>query len=151
VKLTLLFRASEHGFLASEFHRLCDGKVPTITLVKAANGRMAAAYIGVDWGRPWGHTSNPRGFLASIDEGYTLQKHPSNNRGHVFSYQEYGPCFGLGLFLSNRCDENESSYSILGHYYRYGPEGMEPSSLFGSRNFRVLEYEVYQVEIRAIV
>jgi hypothetical protein len=35
VKLSLLYRASEHGFRAREFHRLCDKKGPTITLVKA--------------------------------------------------------------------------------------------------------------------
>jgi hypothetical protein len=66
VKMTLLFRASERGFLATEFHRVCDGKGPTITLVRADNGMMAAAYNDVDWGRPWGRASNPQGFLASI-------------------------------------------------------------------------------------
>jgi hypothetical protein len=38
VMLTLLYRASEHNFRASEFHRLCDRKGPTITLVRAVNG-----------------------------------------------------------------------------------------------------------------
>jgi hypothetical protein len=65
VKLNLLYRASEHGFLANEFYRLCDGKGPTITLVKAENGRIAAAYSGVDWGH-YGFTPDLRGFLASI-------------------------------------------------------------------------------------
>jgi hypothetical protein len=66
VKLTLLFRASEYGFRSSDFHRMCDRKGPTITIVKAENGPMAAAYSGVDWGL-WG-ALNPRGFLASIAE-----------------------------------------------------------------------------------
>jgi hypothetical protein len=48
IKMTLIFRASEHGFLATEFHRVCDGKGATVTLVKAWNERMAAAYNSVN-------------------------------------------------------------------------------------------------------
>jgi hypothetical protein len=79
VKLTLLFRASEHVFLASEFHRLCGGKGPTITLIKAANGRMAAAYKGGSWDQNGPRLCpNPQGFLASIVDD------PEANGGHSF-------------------------------------------------------------------
>jgi hypothetical protein len=147
VKLTLLFRASEHEFLASEFHRLCDRKGPTITLVRADNGRMAAAYNGVDWGRPWGRASNPQGFLASIVNdpgairGYSLQKYAATDGASVYSHPHWGPDFGGSLFISNRCNENENSYSFR----------VNPKSLFGVRDFRVLEYEVFHVEIQTIV
>jgi hypothetical protein len=33
----LLFRASEHGYSCSEFHRLCDDKGPTMVFVKTPN------------------------------------------------------------------------------------------------------------------
>jgi hypothetical protein len=50
VKLKSCYRASEHDFLASEFHRLCDGKGATITLVKDSNDKIAAAYNSESWG-----------------------------------------------------------------------------------------------------
>jgi hypothetical protein len=55
------------------------------------------------------------------------------------------------MSISNRCNENENSYSILGTRNGYGPEGVHPSTLFGVQDFRVLEYEVFQVEIQDIV
>ncbi len=30
----LLYRGSDHEFKANDFHRLCDGKGPTVTLFK---------------------------------------------------------------------------------------------------------------------
>jgi hypothetical protein len=35
---TLIFRASEHGFSAAAFHRMCDGAAPSYVLVKADTG-----------------------------------------------------------------------------------------------------------------
>jgi hypothetical protein len=157
IKLTLLFRASEHRFLASEFHKRCDRQGATITLVNAENGRMAAAYSGVDWGlQPWGCTANPRGFLASIAEdpgaieGYSLYKYAANEEGSVLSHPNRGPWFGAGLVITNRCHENEYSSSHIG-MGGYGDKGVDPFFLFGSYLFRVLEYEVFQVEIQTIV
>jgi hypothetical protein len=157
VKLTLLFRASEHEFLASEFHRLCDRKGPTITLVKAANGRVVAAYNGVGWGHQPLSTPNPQGFLASIVDdpeaigGYSHQKYADNDGAYVFSSRFWGPHFGRSFSIDDRCNENENSYSILGSRNGYGQVGVDPSSLFGVEDFRVLEYEVFQVEIESIV
>jgi hypothetical protein len=73
---------------------------------------MAGAYNGESWGQ-LGDLPNPRGFLASIDESYTLQKHPAKDRGRVFSYPLWGPFFGNGLSIADICHENEGSYSIL--------------------------------------
>jgi hypothetical protein len=157
LKFTLLFRASEHGFLSSRFHRFCDGKGPTVTLIKARNGRMAAAYNGGSWGRGLRRSRNPRGFLASIVEdpgairGYSFQKYVANDHGYVYSHPDLGPVFGYSLCISNKCNENEMSQSILGTRCGYGPEGVDRSALFGVEDFRVLEYEVFQVEIQDIV
>jgi hypothetical protein len=38
----LLYKASDHGFTAREFHLRCDGKGPTITIIKVKDG----PYIG---------------------------------------------------------------------------------------------------------
>jgi hypothetical protein len=120
VKLTLLFRASEHGFRASEFHSLCNGKGATVTLVKAGNGRMAAAFSGVDWVLQAIRTPNPRGFLTSIVDypaeigGFSLHKYAANDGAPVYSYRFWGPNFGNGLSIRDRCNVDERSRSHLG-------------------------------------
>jgi hypothetical protein len=49
IKRNRLFRGSEHGFSAAAFHRLCDNQGPTVVLIKAKNGRVAAGYSYVSW------------------------------------------------------------------------------------------------------
>jgi hypothetical protein len=109
VKLKLCFRASEHDFLASEFHRLCDGKGATITLVKDSTDKMAAAYNGVSWvsGRPYSVAiPNPQGFLASIIEGpeegggYVFKKYAAIASTLALSYSGFGPCFEVDFRVS---------------------------------------------------
>jgi len=46
----LLFRATRDGFSAEAFHRLCDGKGPTLSLFKCKNGRLCGGFTAVSWG-----------------------------------------------------------------------------------------------------
>ena len=46
-RATLLYRASRDSFAASAFHRLCDAKGGTVTLVHVANGSLFGGYAGV--------------------------------------------------------------------------------------------------------
>jgi hypothetical protein len=154
VKLRLCYRASEHDFLASEFHRLCDGKGATITLVKGSTDKMAAAYNSVSW-RVGGYTLNPSGFQVSIAEGpeegggYVFKKYAAIASTMAMSYFGSGPCFEKGMFLSDRCNENIGSFSTIYLQEGYIREGMtEREYLLGSKSgFRVSEYEVFQVEL----
>jgi hypothetical protein len=65
VKLSLLYHALEHGFRAAAFHRVCDRKGPTITLVKAVNDPMAAFYNSWNW-----YNVEPGIFGASTPRGF---------------------------------------------------------------------------------
>ncbi len=42
--MTLLYRGSRDGWTPKDFHRLCDGKSPTITLFKVKNGPCIGGY-----------------------------------------------------------------------------------------------------------
>lgn len=47
--INLLFRASEHEFLAEKFHQLCDGKANTFTLIKTKFGKTIAGFTPLKW------------------------------------------------------------------------------------------------------
>jgi hypothetical protein len=170
VRLSLLYRASEHEFLASAFHKFCDNRGPTITMVKSAGGQIAAFYNSESWDsrlrldgyNGYNRDLNSRGFIALIVEDpetsgvYSLQKYVPNENATVVSYQFGGPNFGGQLGLPNRCDlisgfsdlqpgrflHNNGGYTPVGM-----AEGMPRNYLFGTRQFGVSEYEVFQVEL----
>lgn len=49
LQLELLFRASQHHFLAGKFHQICDGIPNTITIIKTEFGRTIAGYTPLTW------------------------------------------------------------------------------------------------------
>ena len=52
----LLYRGSKDGWAASNFHRLCDNKGPTVTLVKSSAGRVCGGFTTLSW------TTNKSGY-----------------------------------------------------------------------------------------
>jgi hypothetical protein len=161
VKFKLCYRASEHDFVGSAFHRLCDRKGATITLVKDSTDKIAAAYNSESWGLSDEFTPNYQGFLASIVEGpeegggYVLQKYSANDFTMSITYPLlHGPAFDENtLYISDRCNENTNSQSIIDGNYRggYAREGMAGREhLFDTEYFRVSEYEVFQVELHTL-
>ena len=48
-KWHLLYRASENGFLAEDFHRKCDSFKCTLTIIKSKNANIFGGYTEEDW------------------------------------------------------------------------------------------------------
>jgi hypothetical protein len=44
LRMTLLYRGSNHGWNSDDFHKLCDGKSHTISLFKVKNGPCIGGY-----------------------------------------------------------------------------------------------------------
>ena len=48
-KLKLLFRGSEHQFSSETFHKLCDYKGRTLSIVKSEFGKIFGLYTNIPW------------------------------------------------------------------------------------------------------
>jgi hypothetical protein len=67
VTLTLLYRASTHGWSTSKFHQLCDGKGPTITIFKSKPGRVFGGFTQETWDIKSYSKNDEKAFIYSID------------------------------------------------------------------------------------
>ena len=47
----LLYRSSEHGYTTSSFHKYCDNKGPTLTIIKSKAGWIFGGYTSKSWDR----------------------------------------------------------------------------------------------------
>jgi hypothetical protein len=53
-RFNLLWRGSRDGFGAKEFHRLCDGRANTLTLIADTDGNVFGGFTPVKWeARMW--------------------------------------------------------------------------------------------------
>eukprot|EP01084_Bolivina_argentea_P030188 55974_1 len=109
-RFNLLFRASENGFKAKDFHNQCDNYGSTITIIKSNFGNIFGGYTNIPWTSAWtelSHYADPNSFLFLIRAN--KEKNQNNcplifeiKHGHaksdkiVFHDTGCGPIFGGG-------------------------------------------------------
>ncbi|XP_068687634.1 uncharacterized protein [Montipora foliosa] len=169
----LLFKASRDGFKAKDFHSKCDGKGPTVTVVKSGSfifgGFTAQPWSGSKY---WEHKTKEETFLFSLVNPFVmhplkmqpLDHNPDKGRvdlyrihgGTVPPAESLGPTFGFyisgmpgmttyfDLMIADGANELRSSRSHLGGWYEC-PKGMQADRfLTGSPEFTVADYEVFE-------
>jgi hypothetical protein len=147
VSWKLLFKSTLFGFDADDFHQACDGMGKFVVVVRAENGRIAAAYNGDGFFSDIIVSSNLNGFIVSIEgDGSVGALFNRNSDVGIVNHPYAGPIFNFGLSISSNCHENEISSSVLGIAYGERPEANE-TTLFGQEHFRMSDYEVFKIVI----
>jgi hypothetical protein len=155
-RFRLLYRGSDDGFGARDFHRRCDGRAPTLTMILDTGGFIFGGFTPLTWESWQGQYKRDDSTKSFI---FTL-KNPHNTPAKTFSmkqgqmgysmyaYPEYGPTFGGGydIYVCNNCNASSSSYTTyFGHTYN-NDTGLNGTTFFtGSPNFTVREIEVFEL------
>jgi len=156
----LLYQASKHGFDGNAFHKYCDGKANTITLVKAKfTNSSKVVTIGGFLDKKWtispSYIDSSKAFIFSIT---SKTKCPVSVQSQAaYSAAGQGPTFGgghdLAVFLAGnatQCYVNPNSFTGTA---KLVPEGnnnnKNPFGGFGFGGtlsyFEALEVEVYSL------
>jgi len=153
-KWNLIYRASQDGFEAANFHSECDNKPNTLVIIKSENGNIFGGYTEQSWlcETGWVYKADPKSFIYSLInlDNKPLKIKCSNNES-IGCKATWGPTFGKGekfsdIFITDNSN-TRLSYSNLGSSYihpDYAKGSNEAKSfLAGSTKFKVLEIEVY--------
>ena len=142
-KVTRIYRGSQHTFASASFHSYCDGKGPTITIIRTTNNRIFGGFTAATWeSDSW--KNDPAAFIFSLD---LQQKYPVVTTAHAIRcHSSYGPTFGGGfdLLVSNNSNANKESY-LNSSSYNLPKQGSYTALNNGEREFQTSEIEVYQV------
>ena len=151
----MIYRASDHGFRAKDFHSKCDGKANTLTVLKA-NGFIFGGFTTATWDSSGQYKSDSNAFLFSLtnkdNQPCKMKIKPNRQQNAIGCFSSFGPKFGGGYDINITADSNtkNGSYSKLGNTYthpQYTVGTNEAKSfLAGSDNFLLSEIEVYQKE-----
>ena len=143
LKFQLLFTASINGDSAETFHKVCDGKGPTVTIVKGANGYIFGGYVTVPFSSDGQSHYDDKAFLFSLTN---MKKFPIKIKEQAVRHISiWGPYLGYfnhcDLAIHTGCLKNKRSYCEPKSYE------FNRTDLIGTeeRNFCVNEYEVYLV------
>ncbi|MCI4377774.1 hypothetical protein PGIGA_G00207160 [Pangasianodon gigas] len=137
-KLSLLFKASMHGFTASAFHQKCDRQGPTVTVAYNNSGYIFGAYISKDYAQTGQNIADDKAFLFSFND-HEADKPPlrvvSTDTNCSFQDVNTGPHYVSLAFLYN----NTTVHSKPGTY------NFDPVEMHGN-DLQLIELEVYRVE-----
>lgn len=91
----LLFRGSSNGFSASEFHKSCDNRGPTIVLVETIEGKIFGGFASVPWEASWKTCkADEKAFLFSWDHKEIYRQTQNFESALCFDHT-CGPIFGM--------------------------------------------------------
>ncbi|XP_051550912.1 interferon-induced protein 44-like [Myxocyprinus asiaticus] len=147
VKLTLLYKASFHGYNASAFHQQCDHQGPTLLVAYNYSGYIFGGYTSVDYAQTGGYITDENAFLFSIQDGAPVTF--KVNSGHNARLDDSGvPNFGQQLYFcyNNQPYVHDQRVNMY-HAKRSGGNafGYNSASLYGNDN-ALIECELYKVE-----
>lgn len=147
---TLLYRSSEDGKSASDFHRKCDSKGPTVTIIRDVNGYVFGGYTAVNWyGGSNAYANDTTAFLFSLKNprGAAPAKYNRNTSANsyaIYNHNGYGPTFGGGHDIY--VDNTHSNGCYLNFPYSYiDSTGAGNATFTGAYNFTPSEIEVWRV------
>ncbi|KAK2906926.1 hypothetical protein Q8A67_005911 [Cirrhinus molitorella] len=151
VELTLLYKASVHGYQASAFHQQCDNQGPTILVAYNRSGYIFGGYTSVDYAQTGQHITDEDTFLFSFQGKIPVCI--KINSGCNARYDDTGgPNFGKQLYF---CYNNQPVVynQVRDEYHCKGSIKMiadkafsfNPATLYGN-DTQLTECEVYKVE-----
>ena len=138
--VNLLYRASRDGD-STQFHSKCNGKLNTVTFVKAKNGRKFGGFANQGWHSSNAYILDNKAFLFSLDLFECYYYNSGNNQ--IYGSSSYGPLWGAGhdLYLASGCLNNNSSTTNQSSSYNYNGKTL---TLSGGSNFQAIDYETYE-------
>jgi len=151
----LLYKATKDGFAATDFHKRCDGKGETISIIKSTNGNIFGGYTPKSWNQSGSYEYDVKGFLFSfvnsLNKPLKFDSNTTYGQYTQLGNSSYGPTFGGGhdFMICNNSNTTNSSYSNFGYSftisstgYAYG-NSQAQAFLAGSYNFKTTEIEVF--------
>ena len=139
LKFELIYKASKNGDNAKNFHQNCDGKHPTVTIIKSKNGHTFGGYLSVPFFSDGESFLDESAFLFSLTNNKKFNIR--NKEPAVLNDGLSGPNFGKkDLEISSEC-LNKFSYCKPSSFT------FKRANLIGINDkcFKVEDYEVYLV------
>ncbi len=151
----LVYRASEHGDKASDFHKRCDKIGPNITFIKTRNEYIFGGFTVKNWehlkrdidiNKPnLGSASrDPKAFGFSVN----YQKIYENERKNEFAIwcnRNYGPTFKNNFFQIFDNAFQKGGYCSSRHNSHFGGQKSDYEITGGEAKFKIYDIEVFEI------
>jgi hypothetical protein len=157
-RFNLLWRGSRDGFTAREFHRRCDGRANTLTLISDTKGNVFGGFTPVKWesgrGGKYKCDDSLRSFLFTLrnprgvpPRKFALKAEKKQNAISCNSADV--ATFGWNdICVSDNCNKNTDNITRIGTNWSdsmYANDTAFENCFTGAEMFTVKEIEVFEI------
>ena len=149
LKYELLYKMSENGSSSKDFHKFCDNKGPTLTLIKTTGNAIFGGFTPLNWHQEYKseYDNKKKTFVFSLNlmEKFELK---TSTRDAIFCGDYYGPTFGncdtAAIYFSNSLKEGRSSAKEKSNFLPFKKLKLTKGEGLWD-NFDTTEIEVFRV------
>jgi hypothetical protein len=143
----LIYRSSDHGEEAEDFHERCDDIEGTLTIIKTKEGNIFGGYTSLSWDpEEEAEKKDDDAFVFSLN----LEKlyFESGKKDYsIFCDKNKGPCF-VGMFAVQENFIKNKSYINPWGIQCFSGENSNYEINKGKNDFFIEELEVFQVIVK---
>ena len=157
ILFNLVYRATEDGDKAADFHHKCDKIGPNITLIKTKKGYVFGGFTFKNWEHMQRDIDPNKPNLGSASRdsrafGFSVnnQKIYNNEKPNEFAIwcnRNFGPTFKNNLFQIFDSCLRKGGYCSIKSNSHFGGQNYDYEISGGESRFRVVELEVYEVKL----
>ena len=110
IKTQLLYKKSSDGNKSSTFHKLCDNKGKTLTLIQSSEGFIIGGYTPLDWDSDSGWKNDNDTFLFSLTNK-KIYKKIRKDEPSIYCNEGFGPWFPyIGIYKHEKKEMNNGRF-----------------------------------------
>ena len=146
IEWELIFKMSENGTKSSDFHKYCDNKGPTLTLIKTTKGKIFGGFTPLSWKNEGFLIKdlNNQTFIFSLNLKKKYKLVNENSDG-IFCFDIFGPNFGGFYFWLKKNMKIGELYSNKINNLFFDDNSKKKGNEGEYESFEVDDFEVYKV------
>ena len=109
IKYKKLYRAREDGDKASDFHKLCDQKGPTLTIGKTRKGYIFGGFTMMPWSSNGNYATDVNAFVFSLNQKKYFRTQDATKS--IACQSEVGPKFGNAIEIIDNCLSSNQNFT----------------------------------------
>jgi len=146
-KFILIYRASQDGFKAKDFHSKCDKQPNTLILIKSKHGNIFGGYTEQDWTANDDRKFDEYSFVFSLINKYKMPlKLKCLDADYIYCGPTFGPVFGNVIVIADESNRNIDNASYVNYAFYHEDSLVDENFLAGSQYFKVIEIEAFILE-----
>ena len=142
----MVYRATDDGFGAQNFHDKCNGISNTLVVIKSTTGYIFGGYTNAQWSSHNKYGVDPEAFLFSLTNYINQAKKIKCTQPEyaIYNYSGYGPTFGgrHNLLIIDNSNLNSLSFHNLSDF-SYIVSDYPNLFNAGHGHFQVSQIEIY--------